>query len=70
MNVNAVAFGFVETRLTAASDESDETMVQVRMRSARDPREDAQMAPVIIPLGRPASPEDAAGPIFFLCSPW
>ena len=29
-----------------------------------------QLAPVIIPLGRPAMPEDAAGPIFFLCSPW
>jgi len=29
-----------------------------------------EMAPVIIPLGRPATPEDAAGPIFFLCSPW
>jgi 3-oxoacyl-[acyl-carrier protein] reductase len=29
-----------------------------------------QMAPMIIPLGRAATPEDAAGPIFFLCSPW
>jgi 3-oxoacyl-[acyl-carrier protein] reductase len=29
-----------------------------------------QLASAIIPLGRPATPEDAAGPIFFLCSPW
>ena len=23
-----------------------------------------------IPLGRPATPEEAAGGVFFLCSPW
>jgi 3-oxoacyl-[acyl-carrier protein] reductase len=72
VNVNAVAFGFVETRLTAATDDgAGESFVRQdgfeiplgipgRMR---------ELAPVIIPLGRPATPEDAAGPIFFLCSP-
>jgi len=72
VNVNAVAFGFVETRLTAAADESGESFV-------RDdgieiplgiPERMRQLAPAIIPLGRPATPEDAAGPIFFLCSHW
>ncbi len=72
VNVNAVAFGFVETRLTAAADESGESFV-------RDdgieiplgiPERMRQLAPAIIPLGRPAMPEDAAGPIFFLCSHW
>ena len=29
-----------------------------------------EMASFIIPLGRPATPEEAAGPVFFLCSPW
>ena len=53
VNVNAVAFGFVETRMTASLPE--------RMRDA---------APQIIPLGRPATPEEAAGAIFLLCSPW
>jgi 3-oxoacyl-[acyl-carrier protein] reductase len=53
VNVNAVAFGFVETRMTASLPE--------RMREA---------APQIIPLGRPATPEEAAGAIFLLCSPW
>ncbi|HET9289377.1 MAG TPA: SDR family oxidoreductase [Gaiella sp.] len=24
----------------------------------------------VIPLGRGATPEEAAGPILFLCSPW
>jgi 3-oxoacyl-[acyl-carrier protein] reductase len=28
------------------------------------------MASMLIPLGRPASPEEAAGGVFFLCSPW
>jgi 3-oxoacyl-[acyl-carrier protein] reductase len=72
VNVNAVAFGFVETRLTAASDDGGERFV-------RDdgveiplgiPSRMRELAPVIIPLGRAAMPEDAAGPIFFLCSPW
>jgi 3-oxoacyl-[acyl-carrier protein] reductase len=53
VNVNAVAFGFVETRMTASLPE--------RMREA---------APQIIPLGRPATPEETAGAIFLLCSPW
>jgi 3-oxoacyl-[acyl-carrier protein] reductase len=53
VNVNAVAFGFVETRMTESLPD--------RMREA---------APQIIPLGRPASPEEAAGAIFLLCTPW
>jgi 3-oxoacyl-[acyl-carrier protein] reductase len=53
VNVNAVAFGFVETRMTASLPD--------RMREA---------APQIIPLGRPATPEEAAGAIFLLCTPW
>jgi 3-oxoacyl-[acyl-carrier protein] reductase len=71
VNVNAVAFGFVETRLTAASDDGGETIVrdgqEIRLGI---PEKMRQLAPAIIPLGRPATPEDAAGPIFFLCSPW
>ena len=42
VNVNAVAFGFVETRLTAASDDGGERFVKDGDRDpARDPREDA-----------------------------
>jgi 3-oxoacyl-[acyl-carrier protein] reductase len=73
VNVNAVAFGFVETRLTAATDEGGgesfvrDDGVEIPLGIPERMRE---MAPVIIPLGRPAMPEDAAGPIFFLCSPW
>jgi 3-oxoacyl-[acyl-carrier protein] reductase len=73
VNVNAVAFGFVETRLTAAADDSGgerfvrDDGVEVPLGIPSRMRE---LAPVIIPLGRPATPDDAAGPIFFLCSPW
>ena len=71
VNVNAVAFGFVETRLTAATDEGGETIrrgdAEIRLGIPEKMRE---LAPTIIPLGRPATPEEAAGPIFFLCSPW
>jgi 3-oxoacyl-[acyl-carrier protein] reductase len=71
VNVNAVAFGFVETRLTAPSDDGGETFEhhgqEIRLGIPQKLRD---MASTIIPLGRPATPEDAAGPIFFLCSPW
>jgi 3-oxoacyl-[acyl-carrier protein] reductase len=71
VNVNAVAFGFVETRLTAASEDGGETFVMDGVEIALGiPEKMRQLAPTIIPLGRPATPEDAAGPIFFLCSPW
>jgi 3-oxoacyl-[acyl-carrier protein] reductase len=72
VNVNAVAFGFVETRLTAASDGgAGETIVRDGNEIPLGiPERMREMAPMIIPLGRPATPEDAAGPIFFLCTPW
>ena len=71
VNVNAVAFGFVETRLTAASDNGGEQFVKDGVEIPLGiPEKMRQMAPLVIPLGRPATPEDAAGPIFFLCSPW
>jgi 3-oxoacyl-[acyl-carrier protein] reductase len=72
VNVNAVAFGFVETRLTASSDGgAGETIVRDGNEIPLGiPERMREMAPMIIPLGRPATPEDAAGPIFFLCTPW
>ncbi len=70
VNVNAVAFGFIETRLTAAK-ESDNTMVKDGEEIQLGiPEQMRQMAAMIIPLGRPGTVEEAAGPVFFLCSPW
>ena len=68
--MNAVAFGWIETRLTAAK-ESDNTMeiggekVQLGI-----PDQMRSMASMLIPLGRTGTPEEAAGGVFFLCSPW
>ena len=70
INVNAVAFGFVETRLTA-SKEGAETFDKDGEKIALGiPEQLRQMASMLIPLGRPATPEEAAGGVFFLCSPW
>jgi 3-oxoacyl-[acyl-carrier protein] reductase len=70
VNVNAVAFGFVETRLTAAKEQGGKIEVEGREISLGIPEQMRSMAAMMIPLGRPASPEEAAGPVFFLCSPW
>lgn len=69
VNVNAVAFGFVDTRLTAAKEnaeviEKDGEQIQLGI-----PEQMRQMANMLIPLGRPASPEEAAAPVFFLATP-
>jgi 3-oxoacyl-[acyl-carrier protein] reductase len=70
INVNAVAFGFVETRLTAAKEEGGKIEREGREIQLGIPEQMRQMASMLIPLQRPASPEEAAGPVFFLCSPW
>jgi 3-oxoacyl-[acyl-carrier protein] reductase len=70
VNVNAVAFGFVETRLTASKEEGGKIAMEGREIPLGIPEQMRAMAAMMIPLGRPASPEEAAGPVFFLCSPW
>src|SRR5829696_656664 len=70
VNVNAVAFGFVETRLTASKEEGGKIEVEGREVELGIPEQMRQMAKMLIPVGRAATPEEAAGPVFFLCSPW
>jgi 3-oxoacyl-[acyl-carrier protein] reductase len=70
INVNAVAFGFVETRLTAAKEEAGTFQREGQEIQLGIPEQLRAMASAIIPLGRPATPEEAAGGVFFLCSPW
>jgi 3-oxoacyl-[acyl-carrier protein] reductase len=70
INVNAVAFGFVETRLTAAKEDSETIAVAGREIQLGIPAQFRDLAASTIPLGRGATPEEAAGAIFFLCSPW
>src|SRR3954469_1411082 len=70
VNVNAVAFGFIETRLTAAKDDENVTEIAGEKVQLGIPEQLRGMASMLIPLGRPGTPEEAAGGVFFLCSPW
>jgi 3-oxoacyl-[acyl-carrier protein] reductase len=70
INVNAVAFGFVETRLTGAKEAGEEmTAPSGEKIELGIPEQMRAMASAIIPLGRPATPEEASGPVLFLSSP-
>ncbi len=70
INVNAVAFGYIETRLTASKEESNTMQIDGETVQLGIPDQLRGMAPMLIPLGRPGTPEEAAGGVFFLCSPW
>jgi 3-oxoacyl-[acyl-carrier protein] reductase len=70
VNVNAVAFGFIDTRLTQAKVDENTMEIHGETVQLGIPEQMRQMASMMIPLGRPAAPEEAAGGIFFLCSPW
>ena len=69
INCNAVAFGFIETRLTQAKEKGETVSVGDGEEVALGiPEQMRAMASMIIPLGRPAQPEEAAAPVLFLCS--
>ncbi len=70
VNVNAVAFGYIETRLTASKVEDNVMEIGGERVQLGIPDQLRGMAAMLIPLGRPGTPEEAAGGVFFLCSPW
>jgi 3-oxoacyl-[acyl-carrier protein] reductase len=70
INVNAVAFGFVDTRLTQAKVDDNTMEIDGEKVQLGIPEQMRGMASMMIPLGRPASPQEAAGPVMFLCTPW
>jgi len=70
VNVNAVAFGYIETRLTASKDDTNVAEIAGERVQLGIPDQLRGMAAMLIPLGRPGTPEEAAGGVFFLCSPW
>jgi 3-oxoacyl-[acyl-carrier protein] reductase len=70
INVNAVAFGYIETRLTASKVEDNVMEIDGEKVQLGIPDQLRGMASMLIPLGRPGTPEEAAGGVFFLCSPW
>jgi 3-oxoacyl-[acyl-carrier protein] reductase len=70
INVNAVAFGYIETRLTASKEETNTIEIGGEKVQLGIPDQMRGMASMLIPLGRPGTPQEAAGGVFFLCSPW
>ena len=68
INVNAVAFGFIETRLTQSKEQGGQIEREGEKIELGIPEQTRAMASMIIPLGRPAQPEEAARPVLFLCS--
>ena len=63
---NAVAYGFIESRLTQAKERGDKTSAGIALGIPQQQRDGAINH---IPLGRYGTPEDAAGPVLFLASP-
>lgn len=63
---NAVAYGFIESRLTQAKEDGETTSTGI---SLGIPRKQREAAVHFIPLHRYGTPEDAAGPVLFLASP-
>jgi 3-oxoacyl-[acyl-carrier protein] reductase len=70
VNVNAVAFGFIKTRLTEATADSgariDIEGRQIRVGINPDNAKDIEAR---IPLGRGGTPEEAAGSVYLFCIP-
>ncbi|UVL43246.1 SDR family oxidoreductase [Pseudomonas sp. B21-040] len=71
VNVNAVAFGFIETRLTQplAGNESKTVNIEGREIKVGVQQERLDNASTAIPLGRPGTAQEAAGSVVMLCLP-
>jgi 3-oxoacyl-[acyl-carrier protein] reductase len=69
IQVNAVAFGFIETRLTQADEKGDFTEREGKKIKLGIPDQMRQMAMMMIPAGRAGTPQEAAGALLFFASP-
>ncbi|HIF29692.1 MAG: SDR family NAD(P)-dependent oxidoreductase [bacterium] len=71
VNVNAVGFGLIKTRLTDADAEKEESLINIEGNKIKVGVNSAvfQSAKTMIPLGRPGTPQEAAGAIYMFCIP-
>ncbi|GGM89828.1 SDR family NAD(P)-dependent oxidoreductase [Dactylosporangium sucinum] len=70
VNVNCVAFGFIETRLSQPIAEGGSTIeVEGREIKVGVPAQAYEAIKMIVPLGRAGSPEEAAGSVVMLTYP-
>ncbi|MFC3609350.1 SDR family NAD(P)-dependent oxidoreductase [Stutzerimonas tarimensis] len=69
VNVNAVAYALIKTRLTEATDAEKSVDIEGRqIRVGINPK-NLQAAEANIPLGRAGTPEEAAGAVYLFCIP-
>ena len=71
VNVNCVGFGWIETRLTQEFEAGGPAQINVKGRDyavgfSHEAREAMKQT---IPLGRPGTPEEAAGAVYLFCLP-
>jgi 3-oxoacyl-[acyl-carrier protein] reductase len=69
VNVNAVAFGIIRTRLTVATAEDASIDIQGREIKVGINPDALSAAEKTIPLGRAGTVEEAAGAVYLLCTP-
>ena len=69
INVNAVAPGFIDTRLTALEGSGEFIEVGGRAVGLGIPAEHRRKGSDLVALGRPGSPDEVARAVLFLCSP-
>ena len=67
---NAVAFGMIETRLTQDQEAGEKITMDGEEVQLGIPGHMKGMINMLIPLGRPGTPDDAAGAILLLASPY
>ncbi|MGW6455731.1 SDR family NAD(P)-dependent oxidoreductase [Streptomyces sp. NPDC055078] len=68
VNVNAVAYGWIATRLTEPVTEAKHIDIEGRKIKVGVNAQIADSAAATIPLGRPGTPVEAAGPVYLLCT--
>lgn len=67
---NAVAYGTIETRLIKAKEEGEQINVKGQVVSLGIPQHMRDMMVMMIPLGRTGTPDEAAGAVLLLASPY
>jgi 3-oxoacyl-[acyl-carrier protein] reductase len=71
VTVNAVAFGYIQTRLTKPLAQGEDGEIEVQGRKVKIGVQGGRIAAMsqMIPLGRGGLPEEAAGSVYLFCSP-
>ena len=69
--VNAVAFGYIQTRLTKPLAQGEDGEIEVQGRKVKIGVQGGRIAAMnqMIPLGRGGLPSEAAGSVYLFCSP-